>query len=732
MMGFRFFHQYDSGDCGPACLLMVTWYHGRRYRLSYMREKCFITRDGVSLLGLTEAAEAVGFKPLAVKITFAQLAGEVPLPCIIHWQQNHFVVVVKIKTRRGRHLITIADPAFGLKTLTAEEFIAKWIPADDQERTGICLVLEPVTNADQPKDPGIRENKWRFLGKYISRRRSALFKLFAGMVAGSVIQLAFPLLTQIIVDRGIANKDLGFITLVLLGQLALFLGLTVVEFVRGHVLLRLSTRINISLVSDFLLKIMRLPLGFFDSKRIGDLMQRIQDHQRIQSFLTVSSLNVLFSSITFILFSAVLLWYNLLVFGIFIFGSGLYAGWVFLFMKKRRDVDYQRFTRSAENQNTLFQMITGMQEIKLYGCEEKKRKEWEAIQERLYEISMRSLSLFQYQSAGALFFMRTKDVVITFIVAGLVISGELTLGMMLSVQFILGQLSNPVEQLISFIREAQDAGISLERLEEINTLKEEESPGQDPVGVKFPASRCIDIEGVSFQYEGPHSPMVLHDISFMIPENKVTAIVGASGSGKTTLIKLLLGFYTPVSGRILVGGVPLENITRKAWRSHLGSVMQDGYIFSDTIGNNISISDMVTEPGKLHRAAECANLGSFIEGLPLGLATKIGQDGAGISEGQKQRILIARAIYRDPDFLFLDEATNALDAGNEKVIVENLNRHFEGKTVVIVAHRLSTVRNADVIIVLDRGKVVESGDHETLIGKKGYYYQLISNQLELG
>ncbi|HNW74909.1 MAG TPA: peptidase domain-containing ABC transporter [Bacteroidales bacterium] len=485
------------------------------------------------------------------------------------------------------------------------------------------------------------------------------------------------------------------------------------------------------MVSDFLIKIMKLPLGFFDSKNIGDLMQRIQDHQRLQSFLTISSLNVLFSTMTFLLFSGVLWYYNFKIFLIFFAGSLLYALWVFIFIKRRREIDYQRFSRTAENQNTLIQLITGMQEIKLYNCEERKRNEWEKIQEQLYELSLKSLTLFQNQSAGALFFMRTKDIVISFFVAVMVIKGSLTLGMMLSIQFILGQLSNPVEQLVNFIREAQDASISMERLEEINALKDEEV--SDKTGRKsLPVNREIRVKKVSFQYEGPHSVYVLKDVDITIPENRITAIVGSSGSGKTTLIKLLLGFYKPVSGEILIGEHLLESFSGSFWRSQCGSVMQDGYIFSDTIENNISMSDPVADREKLQDAIRCANLNSFIHDLPSGVKTRIGQEGAGISEGQKQRLLIARAVYRNPSYLFFDEATNSLDSLNEQIIVENLNSVFRGKTVVVVAHRLSTVRHADQIIVLDQGSVVEQGTHEELILKKSFYYRLVYNQLELG
>ncbi|MEI6683041.1 MAG: peptidase domain-containing ABC transporter [Bacteroidota bacterium] len=729
-MKFTFYHQHDAMDCGPACLQMVARHYGKKYRIVTLREKCFITRDGVSLLGISDAAEAIGFDTLGVQLSFTQLSTEAPLPCIAHWKQRHFVVVYRISQKRGHPVVYVADPAHGKMVLSKEEFLDGWLSGHEDEGAGICLALEPGEAFDQQPDETPRTSKIRFLIPYIKPRQRAILFLLLGMVAGSLIQLVFPFLTQFIVDKGIKNRDLSFITLVLLGQLALFIGLTVIEYVRGWVLLHLSIHINISLISDFLGKIMKLPIGFFDSKMIGDLMQRIQDHQRIQSFLTMSSLNVLFSTITFIIFGAVLLYYNLLIFVIFLIGSVLYALWVYLFMKKRRELDYLRFSRLSENQNTLIQMITGMQEIKLQNCEEQKRQEWETIQNNLYKLSIRSLSLNQYQSAGALFFVRTKDIFITFLTASLVIKGELTIGMMLSIQYILGQLNNPVEQMVNFIREAQDASISMERLEEVNTQKDEEDPLAPGINA-LPENRSITIEEVSFQREGPHSPYVLHNLSLVIPSKKVTAIVGSSGSGKTTLVKLLLGFYKPVTGRIVVGNTPLEDFSSSYWRSRCGSVMQDGYIFSDTIGSNIALSDKTIDQQKLSRAITDAILDDFINLLPMGTGTRIGQDGAGISEGQKQRILIARAIYRNPEYLFFDEATNSLDAFNERKIVENLTGFFQGKTVVLVAHRLSTIRHADQIVVLEKGEVVETGTHDELLKLKGYYYKLIRNQLEL-
>jgi ATP-binding cassette subfamily B protein len=729
---FPLYRQHDSADCGPTCLRMIARYYGKKFTLQHLRDECHITRDGVTMLGISDAAESVGFRVLGVSVTFAQLLDEVPLPCIVHWDQNHFVVVYGVYTRGGKRFVRVADPAQGKITYPEEAFLKFWQSKPDPGNPGkgVCLLLEPGDHFnDIPNDPGAG-GRTRFIFSYLKPHRSYFFQLLLSMALGSLIMLIFPFLTQSLIDVGIRDQDLNFIVLVLIAQLALFTGQIAVEFTRNWILLHISTRVNIALISDFLIKILRLPIGFFNTKRTGDLIQRILDHDRIQSFLTVSSLNILFSAVNFIIFSLVLLLYNYLIFIVFITGTALYVGWVYLFMKRRKGLDYQKFSYLAENQNTLIQMITGMQEIKLNNCERGKRWEWEKIQARLFKVNLKSLVLNQNQSIGALFFNRTKDILITFLSASLVIRGEITLGMMLAIQYILGQLNNPVENIVTFSREAQDAAISMERLDEIKMLAEEEDEHQ-PGLHSLPNGRTIRTEGLSFQYEGPHSPFVLRDVSLEIPEKKVTAVVGTSGSGKTTLVKLLLGFYPPAEGSIGVGGQPLLGLSPSFWRSRCGAVMQDGFIFSESIAHNIALSDEI-DPDRLQRAIKIANLTDFVNSLPFSYSTKIGQDGNGISEGQKQRILIARAVYKDPEYLFFDEATNALDANNEKVILENLSSFFAGRTVVVVAHRLSTVRNADQIVVLQEGRVVERGGHEELIASRGAYYELVRNQLELG
>lgn len=728
MARFPFVKQLDAMDCGPTSLCMVAKYYGKTYTQQTLRERSFITREGVSMLGTSDAAESIGMRTMGVRINFEKLAEEVLLPCIAHWKQNHFIVVYKIKN----DIVYVADPAHGLVKYTKEEFMGGWgSTKKDGEEQGLCLLLEPTPDFYKAEDESLNKSSFRFLFSYLRPYKKFLLQLFLGMLVGSLLQLVFPFLTQSIVDFGINNRDIGFITLVLIAQLALFMGRTSVEFIRSWILLHISTRINISLISDFLIKLMKLPIGFFDTKMIGDIMQRIGDHRRIESFLTTSTLNILFSFINLIIFGIVLAIYDMRIFTIFFVGSILYIIWIYLFMKKRRELDFKRFAQLSDNQSNLIQLITGMQEIKLNNCEKQKRWEWERIQAKLFRVNIKSLSLNQYQQIGSVFINQTKNIFITFFAAKAVITGDMTLGMMLAVQYIIGQLNSPIEQLIGFMHTTQDAKISLERLGEIH-LKDDEEKLEEPKVTILPRNRSLYVNDLAFQYEGPHSEFVLKDLDLEIPESKITAIVGTSGSGKTTLVKLLLGFYAPVSGDIRVGDLDLANVSNRLWRQKTGVVMQDGYIFSDTIAKNIAVSDEVVDTKRLLEAARIANVQEFVDTLPLGYNTKIGGEGHGLSQGQKQRILIARAAYSEPEYLFFDEATNALDANNEKAIMENLEDFFKGRTVVVVAHRLSTVKNADQIVVLEKGKLVEKGTHAELTKLKGAYYNLVKNQLELG
>lgn len=733
MWHYPVYTQLDRMDCGPTCLRMIAKYYGRVYSLQTLRDKAFISRSGVSLLGISEAAESIGFRTTGVKITFEQLVDDFPLPCILHWNQQHFVVCYRIRKRRNKYKILIGDPA-GTQTVTynEEEFKRCWISSREKgQDAGVALVLEPTPDFySMEEDRKEAKKKLNFFFRYLSPHKKALVQLVLGMVIGSILQLIVPFLTQSLVDVGIRDNNLNFITLILVAQLIIFIARLSVDFIRSWLLLHMNIRINISLISDFLVKLMRLPLHFFDTKMIGDIMQRIGDHSRIESFLTGSSISTLFSFVNFIVFGFVLAYYDLSIFGLFLLGNLLYVIWVLSFMKYRRELDLRRFSQASTEQSTLYQIITGMQEIKLNNCETQKRWKWERIQVKLFKISVKGLALQQYQQVGSVFFNQTTNILISYIAARAVVEGNMTLGMMMSLTYIIGQLNSPIEQFIGFARSFQDAKISLERLNEIHQKEDEEETAVDKVSF-LPQDHTFTIENLCFSYDG--SPdYVLNNVNLTIPRNKITAIVGASGSGKTTLIKLLLGFYTPNKGNIKVGDVYLKNINPHLWRSVTGSVMQDGFIFSETIAENIAIGEEVIDKERLLKAAQIANIDQFIDSLPLGYNTKIGMEGSGISQGQRQRILIARAVYKNPDFLFFDEATNALDANNEREIMEHLNEFYRGKTVVIVAHRLSTVQNADKIVVLDKGGIVEEGTHQELTCLKGIYYRLVKNQLELG
>ncbi|MFA8436881.1 MAG: peptidase domain-containing ABC transporter [Marinifilaceae bacterium] len=723
-----FFHQSDAMDCGPACLKMISRFYGKMFRIERLRELCFLSREGVSLFNISDAAEKIGFRTQGVKISFNGFYGEVKLPCIVHWNQDHFVVLCEVK--KGK--VVVADPSYGIIEYSTKDFIRHWADADEDEMAeGICLMIEPSPKFYKTQDDKEERGSFSFLFQYLLPHKKFIFQLFLGFVIGSLLQLIFPFLTQAIVDIGINTEDIDFIYIILLAQIVLIASRLSVEFIRSWILLHISTRINIALISDFLIKLMNLPIRFFDSKMTGDIIQRIEDHKRIEQFLTSQLLAFAFSIVNIFVFGMILIAYSFKIFLVFAIGSALYLFWIKIFMSRRKEVDYRRFRLMSGEQSNLIQLVTGMQEIKLNRCEKQKRWEWEGIQTKLFRVSTKGLSIAQYQQIGGLFFNESKNIIITIMAALLVVNGQLSLGAMLAIQYILGQLNGPIDQMIEFFHSAQDAKLSLDRLLEVYRNEDEDDESISHL-TEIPSDRKISVDNITFQYEGPTSPKVLNNISLEIPENKVTAIVGTSGSGKTTLIKLLLGFYNPVEGNVFVGPKNLKEFHQGWWRGECGVVMQEGFIFSDTITRNIAVGDEVVDRERLIHAVEMANISEFINSLPLGFNTQIGQEGIGLSQGQKQRLLISRAIYKDPKYIFLDEATNALDANNEKVILDNLESFYKGRTVLVVAHRLSTVKNADQIVVLDKGRIVERGTHLQLIEKEGYYYNLVKNQLEIG
>lgn len=724
-------------DCGPTCLRMVAKHYGKNIRLEQLRQASGFSKEGVSLLGIAEAAENIGFKTKGIQLNFDQLISEAALPAILHWRQNHFIIVTP---KANKKKIVIADPAKGLLTYTKEEFCENWFSSKSEngDKTGVALLLEPTPKFyEQSFDAGQNDSVidtrlgWSKLAGYIKPYKRYFLQVVLALLLGSLIQLLFPFLTQSIVDTGINTQDLSYITIILIAQLMLFFGRTMIEFIRSRILLHISTRINISILSDFWIKLMRLPISYFDTKQTGDTLQRIGDHKRIESFLTGTALSTIFSVFNLIIFSFILLGYNPVIFLVFATGSLLYFFWIRFFLRYRRKLDFQRFEIASKENSITMQLVQCMQEIKLHNAEHLRRWEWENVQTRLFRLSFKSLSISQYQQAGAIFINEGKNIFITFLVAQLVVNGQLTLGAMLAIQYIIGQLNSPVEQLIGFMQSYQDAKISLERLNEIHQIEEEE-PAQKQFNNALPENKSISISNLSYTYPGAGNEPVLQNINLHIPEGKTTAIVGVSGSGKTTLLKLLLRYYENYKGEMTVGKSSLRSIGPRYWRHQCGCVMQDGFIFSDSIAKNIAVSDESADYQRLVHACKVANILSFIESLPLGFNTKIGAEGNGISAGQKQRLLIARAVYKNPHYIFFDEATNSLDANNEKEILTNLQEFFKDKTVVVVAHRLSTVKNADNIIVLHEGEIAESGTHEELTFKKGRYFELVKNQLELG
>ncbi|MFT4093855.1 MAG: peptidase domain-containing ABC transporter [Niabella sp.] len=766
MRSFAFYRQLNAMDCGPTCLRMVSRHYGKHFNADTLRQMAGFNKAGVSLLGISDTAEKIGFRTRGVKISLEQLK-EAPLPAILHWDQNHFVVLygftkgsrLPLSGRRGGLGVRLADPGKGIINYTIAEFKKHWVSfqSDETGEVGVALLLEP-TPAFYELDSQ-KENKlsWNLVLQYLRSAKWQLMQVFAALLIASLLSLVFPFLTQSIVDTGINTQNLQYVVMVLIAQVMLTFSQTMVSFIRSRLLLRVSNILNIQILSDFWIKLTRLPVSYFDIHHTGDTLQRIGDHKTIQGFLTGTALSTLFSFFNFIVYAIVLIIYNVQLFFVFCGGSIIYFIWVQLFLRIRRKLNYQTFHLSAKENNTTLQLIQGMQEIRLNNAEKQKRWEWENIQANIFKLGFKNLNYSQVQSAGATFINQIQGIAISFIVAKLVIDGQLTLGAMLAVQYVIGQLNGPIQQWVGFVQSLQDAKISMERLNEIHQINDEEDVAKSYI-TQLPENKSIVIKNLSFTYPGAGNDPVLENINLDIPEKKVTAIVGVSGSGKTTLLKLLLKVYEQYEGEIRVGGLPstpskgggtkrgmgslpavagevelrFSFISHSFWRSICGAVLQDGFIFNDTIARNIAVGDEEIDYNKLLQSCRIANIHSFIESLPNGYYTRLGAEGTGVSQGQKQRIMIARAVYKNPEYIFFDEATNSLDANNEKEILENLDTFFRSRTVVVVAHRLSTVKNADKIVVLDKGKVAEEGTHEELAALKGKYYELVKNQLELG
>lgn len=724
---FPHYHQLDVKDCGPTCLRMIAKYYGKTFSREFLREKASITRTGVTMAGIAEAAEAIEMRTLGMRISLESLVAEAPTPFIVPWRQKHFVLVYKTSKTK----IYVADPAQGLLTYSHEDFKKAWTNTTDD--TGFVLLLEPNAQFYTLVEDKTKTKGFSFLTPYFRPYKKLINQLFIGLLVATIIQFILPFLMQTVVDVGVNNRDIPFIYLILISQLTLILSQTLVTIFREWLLIHITSRFNIKMISDFLFKMLKLPISYFETRNAGEHLQRIQDHTRIQNFVSSSTLNMIFSMITFFIFNCILAYYNLKIFIIFMVGAILYVGWTFFFLKKRAALDYKRFDETSQSQTNLLQIISGVKEIKLNNSQRKNRWKWEFTQISLFKTSLSSLKLSQYQSIGATFINELKNIIIIFLAATAVVDGKLTLGMMISTQYIVGQLNLPLSNFIIFIQTWQDAKISLERLSQVHTRDDEDLTSANKTR-ELPQNKVIELKNVSYRYGGKSTPFVLKNVNCIIPEGKTTAIVGASGSGKTTLMKLLLKFYEPTIGSIKIDSIDLNSINNDFWRMNCGAVMQDTFMFNDTIAGNISESEQneIIDRDKLNNAAFVSNIGDFIEKLPNKFNTELGTSGIRLSGGQEQRIMIARAVYKDPFYLFFDEATSALDANNEKVIMENLKRFFRGKTAIIVAHRLSTVKNADNIIVLENGEIVEQGNHNNLTKLKGKYYELVKNQLELG
>lgn len=722
----KFTRQFDQMDCGPACIRMVASAYGKDYPLSYLRSLSHLTREGVSVAGIRDALDKIGADSATFELTIEQLREKCPLPAILHWEQNHFVVLYDVRRSRrtGRWSYRVANPAYGKHTFTEDAFCGFWLNGGK----GVVVAIEPRDEFFARNPVKEKHSLLRFARKYVWHFRWELSQSAFGMLFGMILSLITPFLTQAMVDDGIGMRDMGLIFNILFAQVSLFVGTFLMGLISSHVSLYMSTRININVLGDYLTKLLKLPMTFFDTKSVGDYQQRLGDHGRLQGFITYSTLQTLFSIVSAPFYLVIIGWYSPVILSVYLLLTGLSTAWMTYFFRRRKALDYEQFKINAENQNKQYELMSGITDIKLNAYEDYKMDEWRALQERSYRMNVKMLKLGQIQDTGFTLIGQLRNIFITCWIAAEVVNGHLTLGMMMSISAIIGLVNGPLSQLIGFLQQFQDAKISLERSEEVHLCANEDDGRLEDVPCDHPLD--IEVRNLTFSYTGSIGKPALQDISLTIPTGKMTAIVGESGSGKTTLMKLLLKFYEPTCGEIRLGGKPLAMYSAKSMRRASGIVMQDNFVFSDTIRRNIMLGEPEDEK-RLKEALAVACLDDFIETQPLGVNTKIGAEGMGVSGGERQRMMIARAAYKHPAYLMLDEATSSLDAENERKITDNLDRAFQGRTRLVIAHRLSTVKNADQIIVLRHGRVVEQGSHAELIGQHGYYYQLIHNQLEI-
>lgn len=726
MKRFPFTRQFDQMDCGPACVRMVSKYHGKDYPLSYLRTLSHLSREGVSVAGIRDALKQIGMHSASFEMTIRQLREKCPLPAILHWEQNHFVVLYDIRQKRFNHgwKYDVANPAYGKHTFTEEEFSKFWLNGDK----GVVVACEPTAGFYEKAEVKEKHSLVLFARKYVWPFKREMIQLAFGMLGGMLLSLVAPFLTQAMVDNGIGQRDMTVITSLLIAQICLFFGSFSMGIISNWVTLYMGTRININILQDYLSKLLRLPMTFFETKSVGDYNQRIGDHGRLQGFTTSATMQTAFSIVSAMVLLVIIGYYDIIILTAYLALTGLSTLWMSHFWKKRKSLDYESFKIATKNQNKLYEMMSGITDIKVNAYSEYKIKEWREMQEERYRMGQKSLRLGQIQGTGYTLIGQLRNILITFWIAAEVVEGDLTLGMMMSISNIIGQVNGPLSQLIGFLQQFQDAKISLERSEEVYLCRDEDT--EDMADLPFDKPMDIEIEHLTFRYTGSIGKPALENVSLKIPAGKMTAIVGESGSGKTTLMKLLLKFYPPTEGRILIGGKDIGTYKADSIRKASGIVMQENFIFSDTIRQNIILGENIDE-NKLNRSIEMACLNDYVGNLPLGVHTRIGTDGYGVSGGEKQRIMIARAIYKQPCYMMLDEATSSLDAENEHKITENISKEFAGRTLLVIAHRLSTVKNADNIVVLKHGMVVESGKHEELVAAGGYYYELVKNQLEL-